>query len=66
MSAFPTRKGYRATAVDYRDGKPRVTCWEKIGDDTAQDDHIADPGKKVRRGVVAAERQPQRDLFSGD
>lgn len=65
MSAFPTRKGYRATAVDYRDGKPRVTCWEKIGE-TEQDDHIADPGKKVRRGVIAAERKPQGDLFGGD
>jgi hypothetical protein len=66
VSKFPTRKGYRAVAVDFRGERPRVIQWERI-EKTAQDDHIADPGKKVGgRGVLAAERGDQGDLFGGD
>ncbi len=57
MSRFPTRKGYRAIAVDFRDGTPRVTQWEKVG--KPEPDHIPDAQQKVRpaRGALAAERQ---------
>jgi hypothetical protein len=65
VSAFPKRPGYRATAVDYRDGKPRVTRWEKIG---AADPEPAPapPPPMTRRGALAAERPIERDLFSPD
>lgn len=66
MSKFPTRKGYRAIAVDFRGDRPRVLQWAKIGGDEPED-HVPEAQKKVRsRGVLAAERPGQGDLFGGD
>lgn len=63
---FPTRKGYKAIAVDYRDGRPRVTQWEKIGKEPPAEPGNQPDSKPVKRGVLAAERPPQDDLFGRD
>ncbi len=57
---LPIRKGYRATAVQWIDGKPRVTQWERID---AAPEPEPDPEPVVARGALAVERQSQADLF---
>ncbi len=55
---FPTRKGYKAIAVDFRDGTPRVIQWEKIEKEPPPDRPGNQPdSKRPARGALAAERQ---------